>query len=157
MKRDKYEAALLLVFSAVVYFILIPNQIRFHGLLFARSLNPSFMPRIITIILLCLSILLFLVPSLEKESSTEEKGLKPQQGKKPWLFPLVIGIIIAYIFSLKALGHLIASPLALVVLMTIMGGLRRWKMIIAVAVLVPASIYLLFVSLLSIPIPMGIF
>ena len=60
-----------------------------------------------------------------------------------------------YALSFDAAGFLLTTALALAGLLLLLGE-RRWRMVVAAALLVAVGIYVSFVHLLGIPLPAGI-
>ena len=133
-------------FCLFCLFFLIPNQV--GGFTEAASLLPV----LIVLFILMLSILL-IVSSLRLEAADEHEvhiGNKP----KPSTLFLVIGIMIAYAWSLDIIGFLLSSLLAMVSLFLIF-GVREYKRIALITFITLAVLYISFEKLLVAPLPVG--
>jgi hypothetical protein len=133
-------------FCLFCLFFLIPNQV--GGFTEAASLLPV----LIVLFILMLSILL-IVSSLRLEAADANEvhtGNKP----KPSTLFLVIGIMIAYAWSLDIIGFLLSSLLAMVSLFLIF-GVREYKRIALITFITLAVLYISFEKLLVAPLPVG--
>ena len=144
--KDLKLGAGLGAFCLFCLFFLIPSQV--GGLTEAASLLPV----LITLFILMLSILL-IVSSLRLEAVDGDEvhtGNKP----KPSILFLVIGVMIAYAWSLDIIGFLLSSLLAMSSLFLIF-GVREYKRIALITFITLAVLYISFEKLLVAPLPVG--
>ena len=144
--KDLKLGAGLAAFCLFCLFFLIPSQV--GGLTEAASLLPV----LITLFILILSILL-IVSSLRLEAVDGDEvhtGNKP----KPSILFLVIGVMIAYAWSLDIIGFLLSSLLAMSSLFLIF-GVREYKRIALITFITLAVLYISFEKLLVAPLPVG--
>lgn len=144
--KDLKLGAGLAAFCLFCLFFLIPSQV--GGLTEAASLLPV----LITLFILMLSILL-IVSSLRLEAVDGDEvhtGNKP----KPSILFLVIGVMIAYAWSLDIIGFLLSSLLAMSSLFLIF-GVREYKRIALITFITLAVLYISFEKLLVAPLPVG--
>ena len=144
--KDLKLGAGLAAFCLFCLFFLIPSQV--GGLTEAASLLPV----LITLFILMLSILL-IVSSLRLEAVDGDEvhtGNKP----KPSTLFLVIGVMIAYAWSLDIIGFLLSSLLAMSSLFLIF-GVREYKRIALITFITLAVLYISFEKLLVAPLPVG--
>ena len=139
--KDLKLGAGLAAFCLFCLFFLIPSQEA-----------ASLLPVLITLFILMLSILL-IVSSLRLEAVDGDEvhtGNKP----KPSILFLVIGVMIAYAWSLDIIGFLLSSLLAMSSLFLIF-GVREYKRIALITFITLAVLYISFEKLLVAPLPVG--
>ncbi len=144
--KDLKLGAGLAGFCLFCLFFLIPSQV--GGLTEAASLLPV----LITLFILMLSILL-IVSSLRLESVDGGEVHTGSKSKPSTLF-LVIGVMIAYAWSLDIIGFLLSSLLAMSSLFLIF-GVREYKRIALITFVTLAVLYISFEKLLVAPLPVG--
>jgi putative tricarboxylic transport membrane protein len=140
MKSDRILASVLMAFSLAVF-------------LYAREwqMEAGLYPRAIAVLIFVLSAFLFIKPQDETKKSF--KGMLSEAAAN-WKIIAVLALTIAFIASIEVLGFFVALPIYLVAVMLLM-GLRSAKTIALSTVIITAIIYLVFVVLLSIRIPIA--
>jgi hypothetical protein len=142
-------AALLLL-----YFI-IPNYVRDPRTV-GGGLPPSFFPRMTTILVAAFGVVELLRglkeiffsngPSLSKEVEKDAEQISP------WPVALLAGVFFVYSYTLGHFGFIGPSMLLMALLFWLF-GLRRWWMIVLLAIGVPLGFWLLFERLLRMVLP----
>jgi putative tricarboxylic transport membrane protein len=118
-----------------------------------NTLGADFMPWVLTICLLLLSVLL-LVQSLLKRSAEEEADkISPQQILG---MAVLFVIFVAYIVLMNMVGYLVVTPFFIFAMMVISGS-RRWAEMVISSVVVTAFVYLVFQFVFRVQLPRVIF
>lgn len=146
-----------LILGLLMVFVLIPFGVDEPSNVQYPPLAPSYWPRIICAGLAVLGIAMLVRSAIQiKNGSASTEDLEGEDADHfLWRAGVVIALGFALYFVLETLGFVLASAIALVILM-LFAGERRLKIILPVAVCVPLALYLFFVKAASIPIPAGI-
>lgn len=122
-------------------------------------IGPGFFPRIIGTlsVLICLGAL---VNSLRPDVGDEEELLEDEAGEADYgRHPLTLTAVVAGTavlwFTLTTLGAIVASALFMLGMLAYLNP-RRWVTNVALSVLVPLALYLLFQTALNAGLPAGI-
>ena len=137
----------LLVFSFVMYFFLIPHQIKeiSYG---AGSLSPSIFPKVATGIIGFLSIFLVINNAVfKKQTSLGKFGPNALR---------IILFLIAYVIGIEILGYLAATGIFLFGLMFFLSR-ENWKRYILIVLVFLAVNYFFFEKVLKLILPRGYF
>ena len=142
MKSDRLLALVLMVFALAVF-------------LYARDwpMEASLYPRAISVLIFILSSVLLVKPQ-DEHKKTPGSMLQEAIQNKNVLF--IVLLTIAFVASIETLGFFIALPIYLVAAQLLM-GLRRPKSIALATAIITVLIYLIFVTLLGIRIPIAFF
>jgi uncharacterized membrane protein len=147
------------------------GQLVFSGLIFLVSLilfgvtwtfrgqdaemGPTFWPRFLLVCLIVLSgmVSVGMIRKIAKEKAWGESLMTMDRGRVR--FFAAIAIIIAYLFLLKILGFIIATPLFMIAFMLLLGEKSKgW--IIGVSFGMTAVIVVLFTKAMYVPLPRGV-
>jgi putative tricarboxylic transport membrane protein len=143
---DKMIGFGLLLFSATLYFFIIPREMESRGAALI-GLNPAFIPKLLTIILAGLSLLLIYTGRQAEEDS---EGIRPFT-KPVWLTLVFLAI---YAYAMEPLGYLITTALTLAGFLYFFG--TRNKLIIGcISIAVPLILYWFFGEFMLIALPTG--
>ncbi len=121
----------------------------------AMSPGAGLYPSFVGITLISIALPLFLLSLKEKE---------PQQAKEE-AFPRgkdlkrVVGLALTFVFFgifLKPLGYWVCGTVLMGTSLKLL-GMQSWGKIVSTSILTTAISYILFVSILKVPIPLGIF
>ena len=117
------------------------------------AIGPYFFPKIIGAGLL-LSGLFFIVPALRQRASGPIAANDITLDEDPqWqAFAMTAGLFLIYIFALRFLGFIIATPLFIIAISWVIGS-RRLVRDIIVALILTGAIYLIFENLLKVQVP----
>ena len=119
-----------------------------------QDVGPDFWPKLILIGLILISGYLS-VSNITKQLKWKESANVSQKNDEGWLrISITVFIIIGYIFLLKPMGFISASPLFIIAMMVLIRPDQK-KTIPAGVVGIMAIIYILFGRLLLIPLPKG--
>ena len=144
----------LLVFCGVVSLIIpmeIQELMRYDA---STGLSPSVFPKLSLFFIALFSALLILWGLRSKEAIAREDGETLKMGSRTRVVTTLI-ILAAYIYLISILGYLVATPLALGLLMWYFGE-RRWLLILSVAILATTGISVFFRHVMYIILPEGI-
>jgi putative tricarboxylic transport membrane protein len=148
--RDFYLGLVLLAFSQVLIFWLIPysvGELPTHG---RSGLDASSFPYYISLIIFLLAILLIYHSPITSRDSTriEEKRVS-------WSTIFCLIILFAFYFSISLFGMLPVSIIFLITLMKLF-GFKNWVLNIIIAVGFACLLFLFFEKLAQVSIPRGI-
>lgn len=143
MNRDQKIGLIILIFCIVIWFFVIPAQI--------TGRRESIFPRFTTIWILISS--LFLIAQSWKNPP---KKISPELlGKgKIIRFIAIVFIFLIYILIIDFLGFFIPTFLFLVITMSVL-GIRDWRLLILIPLVLLLSIHFLIEKLLVFPLPKG--
>lgn len=154
MVLSRVIPGIIFIIISIIFFIetkSFPEQL-------GRDVGAAFWPKVLIVLLIILSVWLIVTGLLMKNESSDKRKLKLSLTMlKPYLG---IGICIGFVFLFKSLGYIVSVFLFYVLLAHVMYGRFNWKFLFGTAVqatLLVLAIYILFVKLLSVNLPMGIF
>ncbi|WP_052436505.1 tripartite tricarboxylate transporter TctB family protein [Georgenia sp. SUBG003] len=112
------------------------------------GIDPRWWPELLGAAGLALGVLLLVVAILRPPFNRDDLEAATRQG---WLrVGIAVGLSIAFVLLWPVIGFLVATPVFLVVATYVFGG-RGWKTLVLFPVLMTAGIYLLFHTLLKVP------
>lgn len=162
-KSDIIFSIVLLGIVAVLYWQIIPAQISVPAMIKSPYLSPAFSPRVFTLYLGIMAVILLLISLTNREKSkpakdlaSGEKKMKLKIAVKEQLLVFAIWLAcVLYIFSIYLIGIIIPSALLLGCLMFLFGQ-KRWTIIVSILIIVPLTLYLFFHELANVSFPKGI-
>ncbi|MET0861834.1 MAG: tripartite tricarboxylate transporter TctB family protein [Microbacterium sp.] len=137
-------AAVALVLSVCGYFLAGAVEIRTE----TGGVDPRWWPTLLSLVAGCLSLALLLIAILRPPFDRSDLEVSSRQGWTRLGIALVCGIL--YIVLWQLAGYLIATPLFLAALIWVFGG-RGWKTLILFPVITTGFTYVLFHTLLKVP------
>lgn len=157
-RKDVVLGAILLALSLFTLFWLIPVGIDSPGAVANPALAPAFWPRIIVIAIAMVS-LIIMVQGLLGSAQAVEPG-DPEAGpaftRADW-WVIIAGAVIAIYLWAMHWGGLVVPSIAALAATTALHGERRPAVILPVSVGVPTALYLFFVKIAGLSIPLGVF
>ena len=137
---DRLFSAILMVCALAVF-------------LYAKDwqMEAGLYPRAIAVLIFALSLWLFLFP--QNSSSKTIKDIW-EETKKNWRVPVILLIAVLFILSIEVIGFFVGLPIFIVAIQLLMGE-RNIKLMLLSTVLITVVIYLVFVVILSIRIPIA--
>ncbi|UFJ43102.1 tripartite tricarboxylate transporter TctB family protein [Brevibacillus humidisoli] len=135
------SALIVMAFAAVVY--LVSAQI---PEIQVSEIGPAFFPKMLSILLFLLGILLLL-------SSRREKAMKPEHPAKH--AATAMGWMVGYVVLFQWVGFLFSTPLILGVFLYAL-KVRKWLPLLLTPVGITLFIYFIFEQLLHVPLPSGV-
>ncbi|QGU94723.1 hypothetical protein GOM49_06085 [Clostridium bovifaecis] len=145
-KADIISAILFLIFAALV----IISTSQFPDFSGEGVTGPDFFPRVLGIILIVLSILLFINAILSKDNG--KTGLFDKAAIRAYI---TIGAVLIYVVLMNILGFIIVNFLFLFGLIRYY-GLKNYLKVALTSVVGTAGIYCIFKILLAVPLPTGL-
>ena len=155
-----------LIFSVVIFLgsiYLFYSSTQLRQIEAYKNVGAEFWPQIILTILIILMGYLLIVKILEfvrerKDTPSAMERLSPEFINGSLRFLASLGIIVAYVYCMKMVGFIVASPLLVVALILFISPEKK-RLIPYGLVGVTVVVYLVFVKFLMIPLPrgMGIF
>ena len=163
MIRERLTGIGVLVLGLLIFFVLIPAGIDRPGSVEHAALAPDFWPRIIAGIIMLMGLFLTVRPAAEDEGEEhgDSGGGEAVEAAAGWTHRLpglavALGTLFAFYFLIPYLG-MVAPGIAVILGLMVYAGERRWPMGIAIALCVPILLYVFFVHVASVPIPLGMF
>lgn len=152
-KLDLLAGLLFICVAAVIIWVAIPHGVQEPKKVKFAALSPSYYPRLVGYCLLLFGLVLLITRGISaKHKPTDEN----QNLSNNWIVVL-IGIAVtlsAYYFSLEFLGFVLASSIALFILLLIAGE-RSVPALLLIPALLPLALHLFFTKVANIPIPSG--
>lgn len=157
LRQSLIAGSLYLILGLLVVFVLIPVGIDEPSNVQYPPLAPSYWPRIICFGLAVLGIAMLIRSAVQirSGSASVEGSEDPAPDRVMWRGGLVVAGCFVLYATLEALGFVLATAIALVILM-LFAGERRPHIVLPVAAGVPLALYFFFTKAASIPIPNGI-
>jgi hypothetical protein len=157
-KSDTVPAILLIVFSIILYWIIIPDQIHIPSQVKSAFLSPAFAPKAFTLFLGLMALVLLLVtlvrlrtgPPTPSVKRVNKKGILREEGV------IITILIICFVFalSIKYFGMVMPSIFFLGIMMSYFGQ-RKWGLVLIIMLLVPLILYFFFHDLAKVVLPKG--
>ncbi len=152
LRGDVIAGAICLIGALAGYFIIVPAWVYVPAQFKGTINSPALMPQAL-FMLMGLFSAVYLLRSFNKYRGSDRQGLAPLSD---WTLAAgTIGICVAYLGAIYVVGFPVASALCLVAAQYYFGE-RRWGVILAMAILLPVLLWLFFVkiALITLPIPM---
>lgn len=140
---EKIFAILVILISSQIYYMASNFNLNFIG---TSGLGPQFFPKIISIILIILGIILFITSKKDNEKFDFKKS------SYTFLIIFVFGI---YIYIINKLGYLISTILFAFIVISILKNTSLLTRILY-SVIFSISLYALFTYLFKVSLPEGI-
>ncbi|MBX2885928.1 MAG: tripartite tricarboxylate transporter TctB family protein [Granulosicoccus sp.] len=152
MSSDRITGIIIVFLGLATFFVLIPKGIVVPGNLEVLALSPDFWPRIVAVMFtLC-----GLVMCLQNHSAPSSDSLDiPVTSRIPRL-AITLAALFGFYFAIPKLG-MVAPAILLIFGMMFFSGERRWGLMIITAIFAPVLLYVFFVYVANIPIPLGVF
>lgn len=148
--RDVLAGLVLLGFSVVLIFYLVPNHINEPPILQNPMMSPRWLPRIVGWLMLGFSVLL-IIQGMFAESKSDDDGRRIEKG--PWLrFALMSLALVVYVGLFELLGAVISGVLATLILFAA-HPVRTWW-VYSLAFIFPVAVAFLFVKVMNVPLPL---
>lgn len=141
---DKIFSIILCMISAVVYYSASQFDMSYIG---DTGLGPDFFPKVVSVILIVLSILIFI-------SNGKDKKTEKNPNIKYTL--ITIGIFAVYIVLIGKIGYLVSTILFSFAIISL---LKKDSIVLKVvySIIFPVGLYLLFTYAFKVSLPTGIF
>lgn len=147
---DVVAGVMLLGFSLLLLFYLVPNYIGQPPIMQNPMMSPRWLPNIVGWLLLVFSVLMIIQGVLIADDA-EDSGRRFERG--PLLrFALMALSLVVYAGLFEMLGAVISGILATLILF-IAHPVRTWW-VYGLAIVFPAGVTLLFTGIMNVPLPM---
>ena len=163
MIRERLTGVGVALLGFLIFTVLIPWGIDQPGNVEHAALAPDFWPQIIAVIMMALGALQALRPAPddddEDEDDAETEDGAEGAGRRPHRLAglaVVLGALFGFYVLIPSLG-MVGPGMVIIFGLMVFGGERRWLPATLIAAGVPILLYLFFVHVASIPIPLGIF
>ncbi len=165
IKSNLVLAIVLIFFSVVLLFFIIPSQINEPSYIKSKYLSPAFVPRVFTVYLGLMALVLFFrsLLNLKKFSSKKKKEIQSAGKASPteegwreqWIAVCIWISCCFFILAVEFFGILIPSILFLGALMVYFGQ-KKWLLVLGIMILVPLLLYLFLHDIAKVQFPPGI-
>ena len=156
LKKERFIGLAVAVLGLLTLFVLIPIGIDSPDYVEVLALAPEFWP-IIVGCLFTLSGIFMAIRPFEEKDDDEEGAPEPV----PWLerlpkLAMILGCLFIFYFVAPYLGFVLPA-VVLTFLLAWFAEERRWHTLILVSIIPPVLLYVFFVFIANIPIPLGHF
>jgi len=151
-KRDLIAGLLMLGLGALVIWILIPLGVAEPKSVKFAALSPSYYPRIIAGALMLLGAGTFVRAFSGKHADDGADERHPNASMRITIF---LAILLSLALMLDWLGFVLGCSLAVFAAMTLAGERKFW-LSASIALLLPFLLYVFFLKVARIPIPLGV-
>ncbi len=155
MQKERIVGGGVLALGLLLFFVLIPFGIDSPEEIDHMTLSPDFWPRIISIMFALMGLLTIIRPGEIPADAEDEIDPASWPARLPRLAVVLIVLFLFY-FLIDHLGMVVPGIVVIFGMMWFAGE-RRYLMMTITAVIVPTLLYIFFVHVANIPIPLGIF
>ncbi|MGI9294993.1 MAG: tripartite tricarboxylate transporter TctB family protein [Pseudomonadales bacterium] len=152
-KLDLMASLLLICIAALVIWVAIPYGIQEPKKVKFAALSPSYYPRLVGYCLLAFGLILLAT----RWFSTQVDVDSSSNLRSRWLLILIaiVATLAAYYLALESLGFVLASAIAVFILL-LLAGERSALALISIPLILPIALHLFFTNVANIPIPSGV-
>jgi putative tricarboxylic transport membrane protein len=147
-KKDFYTGLIMLILSGTILVLIL----RSPSVSDSSGPGPFFLPAIVALVIAGLSIALLVQSSKGPEPASKAPREKRMWNRILWIMIWCFG----YAITIERLGYLLSTGIVTFALLAYFNR-RKWLLNIFFSLITPASIYILFDTLLKIPLPKGWF
>ncbi len=151
-RQDIIAGLLMVAFGALVIWVLIPLGVAEPKSVKFAALSPSYYPRIAAGALMLLGVGTLVRAFAQKPRDDTADDRHPNAVQRTVAF---LAILLFLALTLNWLGFVLGCSIAVFAAMTLAGERKLW-LSIPIAVLLPLLLYLFFLQVAYIPIPLGI-
>jgi hypothetical protein len=144
---ERYSGVFLALFSIVIYFVIIPWQIRNIA---GETITPRSFPSTITAVMFVLSVCLF-ISGWRKKDLTDQKNFQISR-EEILLAGATLLAVGGYNLLLYVIPYIPATIIVLAILIWLYGQRKLWKLG-AVSVMLPVVIFVAFTYFLKLQLP----
>lgn len=162
-QKDLITAVIFIVLGGVTVFMLIPSGVVVPGSIKISALSPDFWPYmiacgvIVSSAFLLLEAIMLKVPSADGDDESEAEAAYQLRTLPATLRTVIlIFALFLFYFALTQFG-IVASSIVLMPAMMLFFGEKKWVYIIPLSILIPIGLYLFFLHVAGIPMPLGMF
>ena len=153
--RDIVTSVFIILGALTVQFLILPYFIEMEESYDLASLSPAFFPKLATWIVTALAALLlcFTVFQRKKENKQDKGTLDNRELRRVYT---AFAFVVVYIFAMKLMGFLVSTTLFLGALFFLQGIRKPFK-IAAASLIVTFGVYFLFLYVMQVHFPKGLF
>lgn len=165
--KDLITGGIFAVLGFAAFLYIIPSGVVVPKSVSIVALSPDFWPKVISvgvtisaIFLIAESLLMRLPHPIEEEDEDgyEENEAQYQLDTLPATLRMIILIaaLFLFYFCLTTFG-IVVSSIFLMPAMMLFFGERKWRLILPLSLAIPVGLYLFFLHIAGIPMPLGLF
>lgn len=165
--KDFITGGIFAVLGFAAFLYIIPSGVVVPKSVNIVALSPDFWPKVIAggvtisaLFLIAESLLMRLPHPIEEEDveGHEESEAQYQLDTLPGTLRMIIliGALFLFYFYLTTFG-IVASSIVLMPAMMLFFGERKWRLIVPLSLFIPLGLYLFFLHIAGIPMPLGLF
>ena len=156
----------MLIIAVVGWFVVIPAGIDLPSSVEFRALSPDFWPHVVRILLGICGAIVAVQAHFDRqrvgdsiEAATEEEERGEVQFEFAASAVRVVGALAGLFAAYFAIPHIgiAAAGVVLILASTFVLGERRLKYTVPLAIILPVILYMFFVHVANIPMPLGVF
>ena len=155
MSKQRIVGLVALALGLATIFILIPVGIVSPQDVQHIALAPEFWPLIVASVFSVMALIILVRPTQPEESDDVESAVVPWKQRFPRLAVILVSLF-AFYYLVPFLG-MVFTGIVLIAGLMLYAGERRWKLIVPLAIVMPIALYLFFLKVANIPIPLGMF
>ena len=157
LRKDAVLGGAVVAISLFTWFWLIPVGIDSPGATPNPALAPDFWPRIIVVGILLMGVTLIVQDAIAaRAGAAPDSPAEPAFGAADWRVVVAAGVLAVYLWTMSWGGLVVPSILALAATMALHGE-RRLSVLVPVSVALPVVLYVFFVYIARMAIPLGVF
>ena len=161
--RDLLTGIGFLVLGMLGFFVLIPVGVDLPAAVQIQALSPDFWPRKIAIAVMVVAVFLIAEAAfLRLPGGSDDEDAEADAAYKLDTLPgalralVLMASLFLFYFALTTFG-IVASSIVLMPAMMLFFGERHWVIIVVLSLASPIGLYLFFLHVAGIPMPLGIF
>lgn len=156
IKRDTLVGCLIIIFSLLLIFYLIPNYIDSPTFVRTIVLSPVFWPTVIGWLMLIIGVGIVIAQFLNRKSIEVTESTRSYDDKPSKSYDRVIGFAVfmfVYYLLIPVIGMVWSSCLAFIIFSMVISGTEHRKTAIIVGILLPLFLYGFFTHIAGVNIP----
>ncbi|MEQ8284476.1 tripartite tricarboxylate transporter TctB family protein [Thalassospira sp.] len=158
--RDFYAGLVATAFFAIVLFVLIPIYVKVPSFIPGFAPPPDMWPRVVAVIGFVMGILALVLafPKMRDASRHQLTGFGGSLNRHKVQIARFVGLLVlfaAFVYGAPVIGFVPATVVLLGVLFIMTGNFERKFSMIALSIIFPVLLYLLFTEVTHTPFPEG--
>jgi hypothetical protein len=118
--------------------------------------GPRAFPVVLGATLLGIALIISFAAWFRKTAKAPATTVDSVSGRETRIVAGTFLLLVFYAFVMEKLGFLIATPLTVMLVMTLLLGMRRWAFMLLFSAGITAACWLFFIKLLETPLPRGL-
>ena len=160
-RREIGVGLVAITLAALGWFVVIPFGIDLPSQIDIEALAPDFWPRIVMVLLAVSGIFIAVQgyfdgrnPPLSDDAADDEGAVEHELPMLTLRVAFALAAMFVFYLTILEVGIVIASALIIIAFSYVLGQ-RQWKLILSLAVALPVLLYVFFVHVASVPMPLG--